>query len=105
MSLRRRVARIERTLVDRVKQREFEDCICGGPLIAIPGPEDEDRFEAKVNQPCPVHGLRRFESFLRVGIPNPDGTPMKFPRMDRLVEEYYARLEAADAAEKTGDHE
>jgi len=30
---------------------------------------------------------------------------MKFPRMDRLVEEYYARLEAADAAEKTGDHE
>jgi hypothetical protein len=50
-----------------VKQREFEDCMCGGPLVAIPGPENEAHFEAEINRLCPVHGLRRFESFHSVG--------------------------------------
>jgi hypothetical protein len=105
MSLRRRLARIEQTLADRIKQRELDDCICGGPCIAIPGPENEDHFEAEINRPCPVHGLRRFDSFIQLGSVNPDGTPMKFPRLDKLVEEYFARLEAAEKMVTANDPE
>jgi hypothetical protein len=56
-SLSRRLAKIERQLIDGARREELENCICRQLTVADPNKPEE--FEAEMNETCPLHGFRR----------------------------------------------
>ncbi len=60
LGLRRRLARVERTLANIAKREEMADCICQEMTVVMP--DQPEKFEAEMNRTCPVHGFRRLEA-------------------------------------------
>ncbi len=83
-SLSRRLAKVERQLIDAARPDEA-DCTCSPFTVADPDKPEE--FEAKMNQPCPVHGFRRLGSLLHVVQIGEE----KSTALDQLLKIYEAR--------------
>ena len=60
-SLRRRLAKVEQAAAQAAEREKLTGCICKfkrqGCTIAV----DREQFEAEINRPRPVHGLRIWE--------------------------------------------
>lgn len=67
MSLRKRIARVERALAERKKELDLADCRCGKVVGAIPGQAKE--LAAKLNDTCPVHGFLRVFRIMTIRFP------------------------------------
>ena len=65
-SLRKRLAKVEQRMADRVLRSELANCT-GNP-------------------PCPAHGLRRLGRIVRIAFINLDRTRVPNPRLDELIE-------------------
>lgn len=87
MSLRQRLAKVERLLAERKKKVDLADCRCGKPVIALAGQAKE--LEAELNGTCPTHG------FLRVGrlshLVFGDKPEDADPEISQIIGQYYER--------------
>ena len=63
-SLSRRLAKVERQLIDEARREGMADCICSAMTLADADKPEE--FEAEMNEPCPAHGFRRLGMLLQV---------------------------------------
>jgi hypothetical protein len=97
--LRAALERVEAELGERILSERLENCNCRADhdqvLVTDPG-----KFEALMNIPCEVHGVRALGQF---GIPMTVGgkRPPKELEIERLIELYHQRREQKrlDAAE------
>jgi hypothetical protein len=86
-SLRRRLAKVERELVDSARQEKLTNCICLANIIAVS--TDPEQFEAEMNRPCPVHGFRRLGKIIAVNLRCTDGSEREeVARLGQLIETY-----------------
>lgn len=108
MSLRKRLARVERALANTAKQKEQASCICRD--ITTADTHNPGEFEAEMNRPCPAHGVRqlgRIMVFVWVKALNgrPDTSGPKDPReleLERLLEVYRGRQRSRSIAGQVG---
>lgn len=63
-SLNRRLAKIERQLIDEARRAELANCICRKTTVADSDKPEE--FEAEKNKPCPSHGVRQMGMIVRI---------------------------------------
>jgi hypothetical protein len=87
-NLRKRLDRLERTLIDFANEKQDDFCNCREMIVADPA--HPDQFEAEMNRFCPVHGLRDLGSLIHVHHIVP-ADPAKSAVLDRLVQEYESR--------------
>jgi hypothetical protein len=83
-SLSRRLAKIERQLIDGARREELENCICRQLTVADPNKPEE--FEAEMNETCPLHGFRRLGEIIEIQYIGRKNT-----KLDQLLEIYRAR--------------
>ncbi len=83
-SLGRRLAKVERQLIDEARREGMAGCICSAMTLADADKPEE--FEAEMNEPCPAHGLRRLGMLLQVR-----QIGSKVAKIDQLLEIYEAR--------------
>jgi hypothetical protein len=88
-SLNRQVDRIEQRLIDTSRRVDLAKCICA--RITVADPEKLDKFEAQMNQTCPVHGFRRLGMIFQVRPIGREGDREKNDKLDHLVQTYKAR--------------
>jgi hypothetical protein len=108
MSLRKRLARVERTLADTAKRKEEAGCNCR--LLTAASSRNPAEFEAEMNLPCPVHGIRHLGqlmvvTFVQAVNGKPDTSAPKDPlevELKRLLDEYHARQRSRRNASQVG---
>ncbi len=83
-SLNRRLAKVERQLIDEARREGMAGCICSAMTLADADKPEE--FEAEMNEPCPAHGFRRLGMLLEVR-----QIGSKVAKIDQLLEIYKAR--------------
>ncbi len=83
-SLGRRLAKVERQLIDEARREGMAECICRAMTLADADKPEE--FEAEMNEPCPAHGFRRLGMLLEVR-----QIGSKVAKIDQLLEIYKAR--------------
>ncbi len=83
-SLNRRLAKVERQLIDEARREGMAECICRAMTLADADKPEE--FEAEMNEPCPAHGFRRLGMLLEVR-----QIGSKVAKIDQLLEIYKAR--------------
>lgn len=83
-SLSRRLAKVERQLIDEARREGMAGCICSAMTLADADKPEE--FEAEMNEPCPAHGFRRLGMLLEVR-----QIGSKVAKIDQLLEIYKAR--------------
>lgn len=89
--LRRRLEKAEKALAETVEQEKLANCICKlgprpRPTIAIS--VEPEKFEAEMNQTCPVHGFRDLGNIIHMKFTD---LPDERFRLDDLLDEYHAR--------------
>jgi hypothetical protein len=85
LDLKRRLARVERTLVDVAKREEMVNCICSqSTTVDADRPEE---FEAEMNLTCPAHGYRRLGALVVISHVGRESA-----KLDQLLETYKSRL-------------
>lgn len=85
-ALRKRLASIERKLLEIAQPQRWNDCNCRATTIAhVDRPEE---FEAEMHRVCPRHLVRRLGVIAKVERVGQPGNG----RLDELLEEYRARL-------------
>lgn len=90
--LRKRLARVERTLANIAKGEELANCIClDSRSLTVAWPHQPEEFEAEMNRTCPVHGFRRLGMIVQVRSVHGDGTVEESAKLDQLLEIYEAR--------------
>ena len=88
-SLRRRVAKLERIVLDWNQKKKLANCNCRQATVA--SSLDVEQFEAQMNLPCPAHGARRLGCIVVIEhIAQPDGKN-QMASLQQLLEEYRAR--------------
>ena len=60
----RRLAKIERQLIDRARRVDLANCNCRKVTIFHPSKPEE--FEAEKNKPCPAHGVRQLGMIVHI---------------------------------------
>jgi hypothetical protein len=65
LSLRQRLAKVERVLAERKRKVDLADCRCGKPVITLAGQAKE--LEAELNGTCPTHGFLRVGTVIHLG--------------------------------------
>jgi len=84
-SLSRRLAKIERQLIEGARREELlANCICR--QLTMVDPDKPEEFEAEMNETCPVHGFRRLGEIIELRY-----TGRKNTKLDQLLEIYRAR--------------
>jgi hypothetical protein len=97
---RKRLERLEQKLSDVIRQEALVNCICLDLVFAW----STEKFLSEINQTCPVHGFRRFESITLVYrgpskndlTRSPDDPALG---LEEAVKEYRRRLAQVEQAE------
>jgi hypothetical protein len=103
--LQRRLQKVEKALADTAEQQRLADCICRiGPKSAptIAYSTQAEKFEAEMNQKCPVHGFRDLGPIIAIRITDEPGERF---RLDDLLDEYKARESEYRRAKLEHDHQ
>jgi len=101
--LRRRLEKAEKALAETAEQEKLANCICKlgpkpRPTIAIS--MEPEKFEAEMNQKCPVHGFRDLGNIIHMKFTDLPGERF---RLDDLLDEYYARRSEYKRAKREHD--
>jgi hypothetical protein len=101
--LRRRLAKVEKTLAETAEEEKLANCICkvgrkSGATIARS--DEPEKFEAEMNQKCPVHGFCYLGSIVAIKITD---EPDERFRLDDLLDEYRARKSEYERAKLEHD--
>jgi len=83
-SLSRRLAKIERQLIDGARRAELANCIC--QELTVADPNNPEKFEAEMNETCPVHGFRRLGTIYRI-----EHIGRQSAKLDQLLARYETR--------------
>ncbi len=104
--LRRRLAKVEKTLAETVEQEKLASCICKVGAKCRPTivrSDQPEEFEAEMNRKCPVHGFRHLDGPMIVirltDLPN----ERQRLRIDDLLDEYRARKLQYERAKREHD--
>jgi hypothetical protein len=102
--LRRRLEKAEKALAETVEQERLANCICKvgprGPRPTIAISMEPEKFEAEMNQKCPVHGFRDLGNIIHMKFTD---LPDERFRLDDLLDEYYARKSEYERAKREHD--
>jgi len=102
--LQRRLQKVEKALADTAEQQRLADCICRiGPMSmpTIAQSNEPEKFEAEMNQRCPVHGFRDLGHLIACRFVDGD----ERCSLDDLVDEYNRRKAEFERAKLENDQQ
>jgi hypothetical protein len=103
--LRRRVEKAEKALAETAEQEKLANCTCKVGLKLSPTiarSDEPEKFEAEMNQKCPVHGFRDLGPIVAIRITD---LPDERFRLDDLLDEYHARKSEYERAKLEHDNQ
>ena len=102
---RRRLEKAEKALAEMAELEKLANCICRLGLMSRPTivqSNEPEKFEAEMNQKCPVHGFRELGPIIHIKLTDDPGERFK---TDDLLDEYNARRSAYMRAKREHDRQ